>query len=379
MTIQQIAKNLKDLEENIILIYAFNATGKTQLSVAYKNYTKSINKEKHSGVYYNAFSEDLFIWDNDEQNDNENIRLNILISSLNQFHYLLNEIQIREKLELYKPKYDFYFNPHKNSEDGIESITFFIEGDEDTPIKISRGEERIFVWCFFLALFEVEGWVDQQNEHFFIDDPISSLDDNNVFNTAMLLLDLLEKNCNAKKIIITTHHMGLFSILQNWLSKGENAAKFKNKTTESTTVKGKNGEPEIIKVKEVLKDKYLIRFLEKKEGKFSLVGRKKGVHLYHLLLLQVLNEAIKTDDLNTYHFVLLRQLLESISSFLGNGRFSYVLDKIEITNPSHKADIINALSHENIFTQKLALLKPSQKEVFTEVYNGILNVFPFSK
>ncbi|SPW33346.1 Uncharacterized protein conserved in bacteria [Elizabethkingia miricola] len=200
MNITEIAKDLKKTKENIILIYAFNATGKTRLSVSYKNHTKEKNKGEHVGVYYNAFSEDLFVWDNDEENDNENIRLNIISSSLNQFHYLLNELQIREKLELYKPKYDFYFNQHKNPEDGIESITFFIEGDDKTPIKISRGEERIFVWCFFLALFEIEGWADQQNEHIFIDDPISSLDDNNIFNTARLILDLLEKNCDTKKL-----------------------------------------------------------------------------------------------------------------------------------------------------------------------------------
>src|SRR5690606_41643795 len=66
--------------ENIILVYAFNATGKTRLSVAYKNFTKSENEGNHTGVYYNAFSEDLFIWENDEDNYNENIRLNILRS-----------------------------------------------------------------------------------------------------------------------------------------------------------------------------------------------------------------------------------------------------------------------------------------------------------
>ncbi len=54
-----------------------------------------------------------------------------------------------------------------------------------TPIKISRGEERIFVWCFFLALFEVEtDGAGEQDAQLFIDDPVSSLDEHNIFVTA---------------------------------------------------------------------------------------------------------------------------------------------------------------------------------------------------
>ena len=64
MSIDEIAVQLKNIGENIILIYAFNATGKTRLSVAYKNKTKT-DTGQHTGVYYNAFSEDLFVWNND--------------------------------------------------------------------------------------------------------------------------------------------------------------------------------------------------------------------------------------------------------------------------------------------------------------------------
>ena len=56
----EIAQQLKSIDKNIILIYAFNSTGKTRLSVEYKNITKNPDNGQHSGVYYNAFSEDLF-------------------------------------------------------------------------------------------------------------------------------------------------------------------------------------------------------------------------------------------------------------------------------------------------------------------------------
>lgn len=56
MELKDIAKKIKDAKENIILVYAFNGTGKTRLSREYKDITKDADGN-HSGVYYNAFSE----------------------------------------------------------------------------------------------------------------------------------------------------------------------------------------------------------------------------------------------------------------------------------------------------------------------------------
>jgi hypothetical protein len=128
MSLDTIANQLKNLDKSIVLIYAFNATGKTRLSVAYKNATKDPVTGKHAGVYYNAFSEDLFVWDNDEENDGINIRLNILPSSLNKFHSFIfeNPDLVMDKLALYSPVYRFLFNPYQNIEKGIESVTFFV-------------------------------------------------------------------------------------------------------------------------------------------------------------------------------------------------------------------------------------------------------------
>ena len=56
-----LANQLEKSNKNIILVFAFNGTGKTRLSVEYKNITKK-NDGNHAGVYYNAYSEDLFIW-----------------------------------------------------------------------------------------------------------------------------------------------------------------------------------------------------------------------------------------------------------------------------------------------------------------------------
>lgn len=380
---KDIAQQIYTAKENIVLIYAFNSTGKTRLSVEYKNYTKELNKNSAVGVYYNAYSEDLFQWNNDEENDNQDIKLDIIPSSLNLYHSNLDEDLILDKLAPYKPKYKFFFNPlnDENPEEGFGSISFYLEEDEShSPIKISRGEERIFIWCFFLALFEVEGLTKKHNQHFFIDDPVSSLDDHNIFITAHLLLELLKKHCNDRKVIITTHHMGIFSILQDWLKKGEYSGIFKSTKIIEKKINTDDGKI-IIERTQQEENKYLVRFLENHDGKYRLTGHKKAIHLYHLLLLQILNNA-KPEELNTYHFVLLRQVLESVTSFLGEGRFGYTLDILfpeeSKENINMKADIINALSHDKIYTQKIALLSEDNRVLLNTVIERLISTFHFS-
>lgn len=349
---ESIANEILGLKENIVLVYAFNTTGKTRLSIAYKNATKEENK--HTGVYYNAFSEDLFLWDNDIDNDESNIRLLIKNSSLNKFHALFTEEDVMEKLELYKPKYNFFFDYiDGDMEKGIEAVKFIVgQNEEDQEqIKISRGEERIFVWCLFLAMFEVEGWADEQNAHFFIDDPVSSLDDHNIFITATTLYELIIRHCDHRKIIITTHHIGLYSILSNWLTKGEKADKYKKNT------------------------KQLI--LNRKEEQILLEPIRKSIFLYHLHLLQTLDKAIMDDNLVTFHFALLRQVLENIASFLGVGQFSYVLTQIGIEDETEVSNILNVLAHEKVYRYQTEKMNPDNEFHFKNIFEKLKDKYQF--
>ena len=353
MDLAQIARQIKDAPENIFLIYAFNATGKTRLSVEYKEVAR--NEQGHqTGVYYNAFSEDLFVW------DNEHIRLNVVSSSLNQYHSQLNEVDVMEKLKPYHPKYDFIFQFHDNPEQGLDSISFFMKGDEEQhPVKISRGEERIFIWCFFLALIEVDSWTGEQSDYFFIDDPVSSMDDHNIFITAFTLMNLIEKHFEKKKIIITTHHIGLATILSDWLSKGEKADKFKAKRKKET-------------------NKYKISILENTEEQYELSNPRNSVLLYHLRVLQILDTAIQEDSLEVYHLALLRQILENIASFLGVGQFQYVLQQIGFTEESGRmADIINALTHQKVYYPQVGVMVPDNKQILVDVFNALMGKYHF--
>lgn len=352
MTIEDIATNLKNTEKNIIIIYAFNATGKTRLSVAYKDITKDSLTGHHTGVYYNAFSEDLFVWENDNENDGSDIRMNILQSSLNRFHSFLyeNSAYLTDKLAMYSPTFTFKFEPHQNPEDGIKSIKFFANDNEDVPIKISRGEERIFVWCFFLALLEVDGWANEQNEHVFIDDPVSSLDEHNIFITADTIFQQIEQHYTQKKIIITTHHIGLFSILADRLIKGEKSGRYRNLTQ--------------------------LFIFKRHENDFELSPPRSEVFLFHLHILQVLDNASR-GELYLHHIVLLRQALENISSFLGTSRISYVLEKIGIDNAETVTNTIHSLSHRDEYYNQSNLMNGDIETIFRDILAKLLNKYNF--
>lgn len=348
-TITEIAEQLKVSKQPIVLIYAFNSTGKTKLSVEYKNITKRENG-KHSGVYYNAYSEDLFRWDNDEENGNENMRLEILKSSLNPYYSSIieNPDLLEEKLAPYLPKYTYEFDVNSNPEIGIDAVRF--SRDDVNNIKISRGEERIFIWCFFLALFEADAWTGEQDAHFFIDDPVSSMDDQNIFITANSVIRLIDDKIatkSEKRIIITTHHIGLFSILSDRLM---------NSTHRNNTKRN---------------------ILSINNNELELKNHDKDVFLYHLYLMQILNEYIAEKKVMGYHFVILRQLLEIISSFLGVGGIKKALEEIGYGESIEMvSNQVNSLSHKDARPQS-AELNPNDAALLEDIFTKIQDKYNF--
>tara|TARA_R110002033_G_scaffold114942_1_gene159691 strand:- start:3831 stop:4955 length:1125 start_codon:yes stop_codon:yes gene_type:complete len=369
---ENIANTLIKNTKNINLVYAFNGTGKTRLSIAHKNATKASNNGTHVGVYYNAYSEDLFVWDNDIDNGEIDIKLILKKCSLNDFHSGIDELKVHEKLAPFKPQFDFRFEYFPNREEGINIIRFHLKAnnnivteeeennDEEEKeinftdsIKISRGEQQAFIWSFFLALFDVEDLTGdgKQEGHFFIDDPVSSLDDHNIFVTISSLMDLVDKYYKTRKIIITTHHIGFFSIFADWLTRGEKANKYDNQV-------------DFFKLK-------------KNNGNIELVGPRREVFLYHLELLKTIKEAIDSDSIMVYHFAILRQILENIASFLGVRNFSHVLKEIGITDADKLAQIINIMSHKTVFRYEFKEPVEDNKQDIIRIFNGIQTKYNF--
>lgn len=286
-----ISKN--ESKKNILLLYAFNATGKTRLSTMFSElYDNKV-------LCFNAFTEDLFKWDN--ENYVFNIEPNSWILKLILDQGLDNEITNNFK-DLTNSKIE----PNFNLDNG--TITFDIATGDDAKIdgiKISKGEESIFIWSIFYTILKAA--IDNKNtklddrpakefnelEYVIIDDPISSIDDSNIIKMAIKLFILINSYKNEIdpkiKFIITTHHPLFYNVLYNSFNN-RYYNKYYNK---HFYILSKNE-----------------KVLELKEQKDSPFG-------YHLIVKKEIENAINTNGINKYHFNLFRSLLEKTASFLG--------------------------------------------------------------
>ena len=103
----------------------------------------------------------------------------------------------------------------------------------------------------------------------------------------------------------------------------------------------------------------------------AMVTNNSDVFLYHLRVLQVLEQARKENNVRAYHFALLRQLLECVSSFLGVGQISYALKRIGFDDADEVARIVNTLAHKNVYYFETDLLVPDNLEQFEKLYDKL--------
>lgn len=96
-----------------------------------------------------------------------------------------------------------YFEPY-----GKESFKIIRDGKEANYL--SSGEKTAISFAYFLTRLEDKG-SDLANTIVFIDDPISSLDSNIIYNTYALISENIDK---CKQIFISTHNFEFFNLLK---------------------------------------------------------------------------------------------------------------------------------------------------------------------
>ena len=199
--LEEIAKYFRILldeeRKKYILLFAYNGTGKTRLSAEFKTLGQTLNEETGEKtadtLYYNAFTEDLFYWDNDLENDTDRF---LKLNSGSRFFSGLKELEMESRIRPFLHRYadfDFTIDYDEYKINFYKNVTIDGTSQRIDNIKVSRGEENIFVWCFFLAIMQLV--VDKEEsyswvKYIYIDDPISSLDDNNVIAVASHLANL---------------------------------------------------------------------------------------------------------------------------------------------------------------------------------------------
>src|ERR1035438_3458167 len=101
----ELAPTPPQAPKKFILLYAYNGTGKTRLSTAFKDIGKQAGQP--DTLYFNAFTEDLFSWHNDLDGDSE--RYLILHPSSN-FFAGLEELEMDNRIRPLLQRYaDFDF------------------------------------------------------------------------------------------------------------------------------------------------------------------------------------------------------------------------------------------------------------------------------
>ena len=350
--LQELTTYLRNSNKRYTLLFASNSIGKTRLSMSYKDVGK--NGGDADTLYFNAFTEDLFFWDNDLENDAERI---LLINKYSRFVSALRELEMENKIRPLLQQYsnfNFLIDYDYVDQNGRDhwAVNFIREEViNDSPqnveyIKVSRGEENLFIWCFFLAVaqlaidrLEAYTWV----KNIYIDDPISSLDENNVIALAHHLAKMLKAEGSELKTIISTHHSLFFNVLCNEFG---NAAKF---------------------------------VLRKTNTGYALKDTSDSPFQYHLALVQRIQVAVNTDNLYTYHFNDLRTLLEKAANFHGFTKFSdcLIVDDDDAEHTLHTR-MVNIMNHGGYSLFEPVEMIQENKVYFKQIFANYKRNYKFN-
>ena len=339
----------QDMFTDCALVFAYNGTGKTRLSYDFAHYGREDGSKQHT-LYYNAYTEDLFTWDNDLENNTEH---RLLINQDSSLIQGLAGYNFSDKLRTYLHVFtdiDFDFHYDENNEEIPDYVVFskLVRDesgeviDEIPNIKVSRGEERIFVWCFFRCIMDQvlnDNDAFKDIEYIYIDDPMSSLDDNNVIAFAQQLYTIIrqeiKREIEAKnaskayrriKFIVSSHHALFFHVMYHGLCADKKLGCFylsRNKRTEDIILKEMSSETPFY---------------------------------YNVAMMSELQKAIIDNKLYTYHFTIMRSVMEKIAEFFGHFDYRYILDGI---------------TYKGVPFEESAFSKGD----LTDLYSRIVNVF----
>ncbi|MCA0177166.1 MAG: anticodon nuclease [Proteobacteria bacterium] len=343
----EIAHQLQDANKKVQLIYAFNGTGKTRLSREFKQLIapKADGDDAPSSeladkkmLYYSAFTEDLFYWDNDLGRDAEP-KLKIQPNAFTKW-VLEEQGQDQNIVTTFQRYTSEKLTPHFSADFSSVSFSFERGNNQQEPhVKISKGEESNFIWSVFNALLEqviselnITEVADRSTDVFnnlsyvFVDDPVSSLDENHLIELAVNVAGLIKSSQSDLKFIVTTHSPLFYNVLFNELNS---------------------------------KACYMLERFE--DGSFALTekpGDSNKSFSYHLHLKQTIEHAIAENRVERYHFTLLRNLYEKTASFLGYRSWSELLPD---DRQLYLSRVINFTSHSTLSNEAVAQPTPAEK------------------
>lgn len=345
--VTRLRDDLTSGNQDFVLLYAYNGTGKTRICMEFKDAGKRKNRKKPDTLYFNAFTEDLFSWDNDLEHDSER---RFYLNSKSNFFNGLKDLALEERIGDYLTRYaDFLFDID------YEKWSISFRKAETRHIKVSRGEENIFIWCLFMALCErvldnhaSYDWV----KYIYIDDPVSSLDDNNAIAVGSDLAKLLRRAAERKKqdgtaaplkIVISSHHALFFNVICNELKTRPHKKYFLHRPDRGTA--------------------------------FTLRATDDTPFFHHVAMLAEIRKASETGKLYTYHFNMLRTILEKTATFFGHNDFSACIEGVD--DEVLFARALNVLSHGKYAIHEPTEMVDDTKQLFRRILDTFLANYRF--
>ena len=381
-TLSEIAQQLKDANKKVQLIYAFNGSGKTRLSRAFKELISPKNGggeesdevdrpelSRNKILYYNAFTEDLFYWDNDLESGTEpklkiqpNSFTDWILKEQGQDQNIIANFQ-RYANDKLTPRFNEEYKTKDKDEKELtvkafSEVTFSLERGNDEHLgnlKTSKGEESNFIWSIFYTLLDqviailnvaepTERETNQfdQLEYVFIDDPVSSLDENHLIELAIDLAQLIKSSDSGLKFIVSTHNPLFYNVLYN-------------------EVKAKCG--------------YILKRFE--DETFELEDKKGDSNKsfsFHLYIKRLIEQAIEMNEVQRYHFTLLRNLYEKAANFLGYPQWS---DLLPDNKQSYSRLVMNFYSHRTLSNEEVAEPTAPEKQTVKLLLEHLKNEYGF--
>lgn len=377
-TLNNVVTRLRDdlSSSDIVLLYAFNRTGKTRLSVSFKDKGKK-DKDGPNTLYFNAFTEDLFTWDNDLQKDEKRY---LKINETSKFFKGLKGLSLEEKIHSHLDRYaqiNFRIdyeewkitfskevpNPKYNPKNPENKESEKIVQDN---LKVSRGEENVFIFSVFMAICElaIEGHEDYQwVKYIYVDDPISSLDENNAIIVASDLANLIRHDIEVnkdkesnKKYIISSHHSLFYNVMYNELRHNKNKTYFLHKTKDDTyRLQTTDDTPFFHHIEQLCELNDVVKKYEQAEKDDTKV--------------------IQSNILKTYHFNILRSIFEKTSIFFGRDDFSYCLQDVEDKDLYSRA--VNIMSHGRYSLFAPSGMMKENAELFVKIFKSFVEKYKF--
>jgi len=334
-----------------VLLYAFNATGKTRLTSFFDNQNLQEDEGKIYTLCYNAIVEDLFSWDNENKIFSFDTN-NILFKTIKE------EGLDAEVINNFSKLINFNLEPNINTESG--DINFCIKTGDDNfkeNIKISKGEESLFKWSvFYTVIYHAITLLTEKEEnrsldwfdllkYCIIDDPVSSIDDYRIYTIVVQILDLLkvihEKDIKVS-FLIETHHVLFYNLVYNTL---------KNR-----------------------KEKKVIYLMEKKDSDIIIRELQRDLPIaYHLINLNQIYNSINEGNLQKTHFNMFRSVLEKFAVFLGYNNWQEIFK--DFAKKEELSKMINMNSHGKYIELESEQLVSEQEQIFIEGFRFFIKKF----